>query len=477
MSNGNSVLSAVESAICSYDMISRGDRVLAAVSGGADSVCMLHALYSLKDKLGFKLYCAHLNHGLRGEDADRDEKFVADMCGRLGIKFFSKKLAAGYLSSEKGVTVEEAGRNARYEFFDELRQKHKLDKLATAHNKNDNVETVLMRILRGTGIDGLGGIPRVRADGVVRPLLEISRAEIEEYCVANGLEFCTDKTNFENDYTRNKIRNELLPYLEKNFGGASAAISRLSETAAADASFLNEYAERLYARLGSPMTDKKMVVLHAESLKMIRYSVASRVVRIAADKAMQGVRLEKKHVDSVLSLLDKETGAAADLPCGLRAELQYGWVHFESGDCGESAALCDENGFFAELEVGGCCVIESLNKKISLRTEKRDYKPKINETVLDFEQLEGKQLFLRNRRSGDRMVRFADGRTKKIKNILIDAKISRRDRDKIPLLCTGNEVLAVVGLCVSEKYRIKKSTERILVIEYGTGEKYQNTDR
>ena len=179
-----SISSLVVSTIDTHNMIKKGDKVMAAVSGGADSVCMLHILNRLKQDLKFTLFCAHVNHGLRGETADRDERFVKDLCKELKIPFFCGRFDVNKIADEEKLTVEEAGRKVRYSFFEKLKNEHGIQKIATAHNKNDNAETVLMRIIRGTGIDGLSGISYVREDGVIRPILDLSRAQIEEYLKA-----------------------------------------------------------------------------------------------------------------------------------------------------------------------------------------------------------------------------------------------------------------------------------------------------
>ena len=199
MNNENIVLQKVQETICRHNMIKIGDKVLAAVSGGADSVCMFHVLNQLKDKLGFSVFCAHVNHCLRGESADADESFVEKLCGEYDVPFFSKRVDVARLATDKKLTLEEAGRLARYEFFEEISRKENISRIATAHNKNDNAETVLMRIIRGTDVDGLKGIAYVRDDNVIRPVLDISRKEIEEYCAENSLDFCTDATNSENE--------------------------------------------------------------------------------------------------------------------------------------------------------------------------------------------------------------------------------------------------------------------------------------
>lgn len=471
MNTDNSVLQTVLKTVSEHEMLRSGDKVLAAVSGGADSVCMLHVLNELKTKLNIEIYCAHLNHGLRGEAADSDEAFVSRLCKKLGVKFFAKRVNVAEIAAEQKQTVEEAGRNARYEFFAELCAKYKLNRIATAHNKNDNAETVLMRILRGTGTDGLGGIPHKREDGVIRPLLNVSRCEIEKYCSENSLAFCTDATNADNDYTRNKIRNELIPYLMREFNPEICdSLARLAETVGADAGFIGGYAERLYDRLCSPLPNKKPVSLHVESLKMVDKAIVSRVVRIAAGKAVEGVKLEKKHVDSVLELMCGQTGAAVDLPQGLRAEVQYGWIVFSDKNEreNEQTISADSNEFFAEAFPDTGIFVESIGKNISFMVvDPKKHTLKINETMLNFDRLEKERLFVRSRRNGDRIVWFPDGRTKKIKNILIDEKIPKKDRDKIPLLCTGAEVVAIIGSRVSEKYKVTKETERALVIVYG----------
>ena len=468
MNNGNSLLKKVFETICKHNMISRGEKILVAVSGGADSVCMLHALNALKTSFGFSIYCAHLNHGLRGEAADSDERFVVELCGKLDIPVFTKTVDVRAFAKEKKISLEEAVRVLRYKFFDELSKKNKIDKIATAHNKNDNAETVLMRIFRGTGIDGLCGISYKREDGVIRPLLDIEKCEIEEYCKENNLSFCTDETNNENEYTRNKIRNELLPYIIENFNpDVVDSLSRLTETAKEDGEFLNNYAKRLYERLRSPLSSKKPVMLHIESLGLVSRSIAARVLRIAALDAAKDVKLEKKHIDDVFDLMTKETGSRISLPKGLVAEVQYGWLTFADGEKNPKA-LEDEQFFFTEVLPDDTVFVKNLDKNIYLKVKsEKGYKCKINEQALDFDKLEGQHLFLRSRRDGDRMVCFSDGRTKKIKNILIDGKIPRSDRDKILLLATGDEVLAIVGSRVSEKYKITNETERTLVIRYG----------
>lgn len=471
------VIGKIKSLAAENKMLCKGDGVLVALSGGADSVCLLHSLLKLEKELGITVFAAHLNHMIRGKEAERDERFVTDFCRKNKVKLFKKSVDVPKLAKELGLSCEEAGRKARYNFFDEIKQKEKISKIATAHNKNDRAETVLMRIIRGTGIDGLSGIPKTREGGIIRPLLNVSREEIEAYAKENGLEYCTDSTNLKNDYTRNRIRNELIPYLKENFNPAVVdALVRFSEVAAEDAEFLNAYAKRLYKRINNPLPQKDPCVLHTESLLMVENSVKARLIRLAAAEAMKDgeFKLEQKHIKDIISLCKKTSGCGVDISAKLRVENQYGWLVFVNRTLNDEKKSCGEEGFCIKVRPLETFFIEEINKEISFKiVDPKIYKKNPREVLADFDKLEGKQLMVRSRRTGDRMVCFADGGTKKIKSIFIDQKIPKGDRDKIPLLCADGEVVAVIGSRVSEKYKITKETRRALAVEYG---KYKGND-
>lgn len=471
MSISIKVREKIKETIKEYDMINAGSSVLVALSGGADSICLTHALFALAKEMKFKVFAAHLNHGIRGEEALRDENFAKEFCKRLEIPFFSKKVYAVEIAKSESISVEEAGRNARYEFFAEIKKEQNIDVVATAHNKNDAAETVLMRIIRGTGTDGLAGIKFVREDGVIRPLLKVSREEIEAYCAENKLEFCTDSTNSDNDYTRNRIRNELLPYIRENFNpSVTESLLNLSESAARDSEFLNSYARRLYFRLGSPMPNRKPVVLHIESIKTVDAAIEARLILAAAKEAMgESFYLEKKHIRDILSLKEKETGASLTLPKGLSVSVKYGWLEFtnNSEDKTKSVPKYYQSDYMAVIEPPCGYKIEGRGGTVYVkRALMKEYKKSAGDILLDEDKLCG-EVVLRNRRKGDKMAVFSDGRSKKIKSIFIDMKIPREARDDIPLICSGDEVLAIVGGRVSEKYKADKNSERVWVIYYG----------
>lgn len=241
-------VSKVRFAIAEHAMIQKDSRVCAALSGGADSVSLLRALCELSGELGAQITACHLNHGLRGEESDGDERFCRDLCKRLGVPFYSRKISVSELV-QKHESTEEAARRARYAFFEEALEHFGSGVLATAHNANDNAETVLLNLTRGTGLLGLCGIPPVRELGalgklVIRPLLYITRGEVEEYLGSLGQEYVTDKTNLSEDYTRNKLRRRVLPELENINPSVAAVIGRMTDNLRADSDFLETLADK-----------------------------------------------------------------------------------------------------------------------------------------------------------------------------------------------------------------------------------------
>ncbi len=456
------VFNSVRETIKRHYMLKEGDSVLVGLSGGADSVCLLHILKTLADEFHLQLFAAHVHHGIRGVDADLDAEFVENLCDTWGIPVFFKKVSAQEISQTEKVSLETAGRLARYRYFHEICRKKKIDKIATAHNQNDQAETVLMRVLRGAGIDGLAGIRYCRQDGVIRPLLDVSRKDIEAYCQENQLEYCMDNTNQENDYTRNRIRNQLLPLLEEAFNpNLLTALSKLGQNMAEDGTFLDGYAKRLYRRINGPISKRRPVVLDMESMQMVDPSIRTRLFRLAAEDAMgKGYQAERNHWESVAELLDKQTGAMAVLPHGLTVSVRYGWLAFENPldrkKAGQSMEVYD-------ITPDGVYDLKTGTVSLEIRE-----KPEIsgNQMMLDFDKLSGRSLVLRTRRSGDRIALFKDGKEKKLKDFFIDCKIPQQERDGIWLLCSENHVIAVLGYRIAEPYKADKNTERGLVITY-----------
>ena len=461
------VLDMLRKTVHKYDMLSDGDTVLVGVSGGADSVCLLHCLYTLQNEFKIRLAAAHVNHGIRGEEAERDENFVRELCRKLDIPFYLKKADVPKLAEQEDISEETAGRLVRYRFFKELCAEHNIEKIATAHNRDDQAETVLMRIIRGTGIDGLSGIQYCRKDGVIRPLLDVERTQIEKYCEENKLEYCTDSTNSQNDYTRNRIRNQLLPMLRSDFNPQiTEALAVLSQNMSSDGAFIRSYTERLYKRINSPAPSKKPVVLDIESLMMVDESIQIRLIRLAVSDAMgKGYHLERSHMEAVLGLLKKETGAGVSLPKGLFAVVRYGWLAFETPDDTQKYA-CREfsDGLHFEAEIGKTYDFDGYRVTLKLQDSGSRLLP--NQMIVDYDKVSEIPLEVRNRKRGDRISVYKDGKSRKLKDYMIDAKIPVWKRGSIPLLCSGTTVIAVIGYRVAEPYKAGKETKRGLVIEY-----------
>lgn len=235
--------------ILKYNMIENGDSVVVGVSGGPDSMTLLNILNNLKEKLNIKIYVAHINHMIRIE-ADEETEYVSNFCEKIGVDFFAKRIKVEEEAKKFKIGTEEAGRNIRYAFFEEVANEVGAKKIATAHNSNDNAETVLMNIIRGTSVSGLKGIEKIRDDKFIRPIIECNRNEIEEYCKEQDLDPRYDKSNQENIYTRNKIRNLLIPYIQKEFNpNILEGINRLSSIATEEEQFINKVVEKEYKKL------------------------------------------------------------------------------------------------------------------------------------------------------------------------------------------------------------------------------------
>jgi len=284
-----------------YNLIEKDDKILVAVSGGPDSLSLLNVLQNL----GYNLCVAHVNHGLR-ENANGDEKFVESFCQEKRIPCFIKKINLKEILN--GMSTEEAGRKERYDFFDEICQKENCTKIATAHNSNDNVETVIMNMIRGSGLSGLKGIEPKRGN-IIRPLIEISRNEIEEYCKENNLTPRHDESNDETIYTRNKVRIELIPYIEKNINSnVINNITRMSQIISDEERFILEMVENAYNDVVLKEEENKVIcdlkVFNKLDVVLKRRLILKMIIKVLGNAK----DIEKVHVDDVVKLCQNNVG-------------------------------------------------------------------------------------------------------------------------------------------------------------------------
>ena len=292
-----------------YNLIENGDKLVLAVSGGPDSISMLNILNKIKNNkiIDFDFCVAHVNHMIR-EEAKEDERYVENYCEKNGIEFYSKSIDVRKLAHNNKIGTEEAGRIARYDFFDEIAKKEKANKIAIAHNKNDKVETVIMNILRGSGISGLKGI-EAKSGKYIRPLIECKRDKIEEYCEKEKLEPRIDKTNFENIYTRNKIRNIIIPYIESEFNpNIVETISRLSELVGDEDDYIEKQVEKKYCEIVEEENEKEIII----DLKKFNFEekvIKSRIIIYTITRLLKTSKgISKIHIDDIIKLCNNNIG-------------------------------------------------------------------------------------------------------------------------------------------------------------------------
>ena len=294
-----------------YNLIENGDKLVLAVSGGPDSIAMLDVLneirYDKKANMNFDIVVAHVNHMIRKE-AEEDEKYVKDYCNKKNIEFYSKSIDVKKLANNNKIGTEEAGRKVRYEFFDEILNYAKANKIAIAHNKNDKVETMIMNAIRGSGISGLKGIEAKRGK-YIRPLIECERFIIEEYCNQKKLNPRIDKTNFENEYTRNKIRNIVIPYVKKEFNpNIIETLSRLSELVSQEEEYIEKQVKKIYKNILLEENEKQ-VVLDLKKFNFEETVIKSRLVLYTITRLFNTSKgIEKIHIEDIIKLCGNNIG-------------------------------------------------------------------------------------------------------------------------------------------------------------------------
>ena len=298
-----------------YNLIDTADKIVIGVSGGPDSMCLLHILNEIKNEFGFEIVVAHINHMIR-EEADEETKYVEEYCKKINVDCYVKKVNVVEKSNEEKIGTEEAGRKVRYDFFEEILNKVGANKIATAHNANDNAETVLMNIIRGTGTSGLKGIEPIRDNKFIRPIIECERAEIEEYCELQKLNPKIDKSNFENVYTRNKIRNIIIPEIKKEINpNVVNSLNKLSNLAKQENEFLQKYVDDIMEK--KLIIDKKInnsletnqLVLNLKQFNKLDSVIKNRVI-IKSIEIVKGNTqgIEKIHIDDIVKLCEKNVG-------------------------------------------------------------------------------------------------------------------------------------------------------------------------
>ena len=451
-------------------MTAPGDSLIVGVSGGADSVCLLYILRSLRKTLNIELTACHVMHGIRGEEAERDAAFTVDLCERLGVPCRVERRDVPHLAVQMNMTVEEAGRYARRQIFEQLRTETGARKIALAHHMDDLAETVLMNAARGTGIKGLASLRPVRGS-YIRPLLCAERAEIEEFLRREGLTYCTDSTNLDTEITRNAVREIILPETEERVNKKTRLhLSVLSREAGEVSDFLESECE---ARRRKYVSRREDAVFIEEAFLEESHLMQSMIVKSAlCELAGTEKDIARRHVEDILKLFANESGRRIDLPYRLMAVRKTGGISIS----GRKKQVREVPRGEVVLAPGTFAMEKGvLNVKI-LEYDGGAIPQNMYTKTFDYDKIED-TLKLRTRLPGDFIVINPDGRRKSFSDYLTDMKVDKELRDKIPLVARGKEILWAIGMRSGESCRVDEKTQRSLVMTFTNDNLEEQDDR
>jgi tRNA(Ile)-lysidine synthase len=461
----------IEQYVSKWDMLKKEDKVITGVSGGADSICLLFVLLELQKKIPFELVVVHVNHGLRGEDADGDEAYVKELCKEHGIvcEIYSENVEL--IAKNRKQSTEEAGRYVRREAFQKAMQTHGGTKIALAHHKNDSVETFFMNLARGTGLKGLGGIRPVVGE-YIRPLLCLERKEIETYLEERKISYREDESNASDDYTRNRIRNHIIPYMEqevnvKTVSHIADTMTRLQEIQ----TYLEEQTKECFEMCVKE--EKNGYIVLEEYFSKVPLVLKSLVLKeVLVRISGKEKDLEEIHLSDLQALLEKQVGRRVDLPYEIEAKRVYEGLRLYKKDLDTREMFCVEvdftDGAFKEYQWGTkriTCQLVKNGLKEAISVEKNDTKR------FDYDIISDK-VCIRTRQPGDYITIHSDGRTQKLKSFFINEKIPEEIRDEILLVADGHHILWIVGMRTNCMYHVSEHTKQILEINIDEGENH-----
>ncbi len=467
--DNKSFIEQVKNNILEHNLLETGNKIIVGVSGGADSVCLLKVFLELENEFDLKLFVVHVNHGLRGHEADYDQSHVIELCKNWGIPIKVCFVDIKALSKKLGISEEEAGREARYKIFEKALKNTGSDYIAVAHNRDDQAETVMLNILRGAGLDGLCGMSMIQGK-VIRPLLNISRSQILKYLEDKNINYCTDSSNISSKYTRNRVRNELFPEIKKLFEVDPVnQFYRLSTLISEDRNFIEQESKRAYNAV--VLTENDNVELSAAGLRTLSNAIAKRIIRLAWERINNSRKnLESVHVDQIITLCkNNRTGKKVELKNGIEVILSYDRLIFQK------AGKRYDKPYLYHFEREGFIQINELNATLEAKAFRDgnlaqlgdfDY---INETSLiqffDLDKLDG-EIVVRSRLEGDRIRPYRSKGEKKLKEFFIDRKVPNEKRCIMPLVAQGNKIIWVVGMRTSEDYRARNDTKNVLMLSW-----------
>lgn len=437
------MLERVEKFIIENNLISKGDRIIIALSGGPDSVALLHILEKLREKYDLKLGACHINHLLRGEDAMKDEEFAKTLCNKLHINFYSHREDIKAYSKKHNIGEEESGRRVRYDFFQKVLEENDYNKIALGHNLDDNVETFLFRLMRGTSLDGLNSIP-LKRDNIIRPIMNEKKKDILSFLQKNNFDYTIDHSNFENIYTRNKIRLDLIPYIEKEFNPLfvdkiSEMIEEIKETNSYFKEKLDGFIEEDKISIERILTLEKFLRKKLINMYLRRYEV----------------EVSREKLDNIDELIVSLGPKEINIGKGYTFKKGYNYIKVEKKTKKTSAKGKIALEINSKMMYNGYIIESKLLEK--LPSKKQGF-------YFDYDKLD-KNIYIRTRKDGDKFVPFGMTNKKKLKNFFIDSKVEKDKREMIPLILTGEEILLVGDLRGSNLFRVDKETKKVLLLK------------
>lgn len=462
------MLEKVENYIRQWKMLEKGDKVVIGVSGGADSVCLFLILEELQKKIGFEILAVHVNHGIRGEEAEADEVFVKELCEKKGIPCRTVSVNVPKMAAERRMSEEEAGRTARREIFEKEAKAWGGTRIALAHHQDDNAETFFLHLARGSGLRGLGGIYPVNGM-YIRPLLCVGRKEIEAYLDEREISYCTDATNMEDTYMRNRIRNHVIPYFkeeinEKTVEHMNRSMDQLREVW----DYMEHQMETAYQKCAAWKGEKICVKEEAYNRqeRLIRKMILRKALVLAAGHEKD---LEQIHVEKLEGLFEKQVGKKLDLPYGICACRTYEGIELERKK--KRPDEVEEEKKLDLKQVSGQIVYGKWEISYRIFEKEGCDRPIPKKTYtkwFDYGIIK-QSVAVRTRRTGDFIVIDENGRRQKLKSYFINEKIPAAERAGIPLIAEGSEILWIVGCRQSKAYQVTEQTTKILEITINGG--------
>lgn len=453
----------IKDTIKKHSMLSVGERVLTGLSGGPDSVCLLTVLNRLKDEFKLDLHAIYIDHGLRPDETQREMEFCRNLCEGLNVPFIIRSIDVKSYARERGLNKQEAARDLRYRTFHEVAHEVKAHRIALGHNADDQAETFLMRLFRGSGSTGLSGIPPVRGN-IIRPLIEIERKEIEHFLDEEKINFIIDSSNLKEDYLRNKIRLSLIPMVKEFNPNIIQTLAKTTDIRREEERYFEILVTRTLMKLISRKTNERIELFLAPMEAMDRV-IQRRVLRRAIEetKGLRGISFI--HIEDIVELIKNgKPGDRLYLPKGIRAIKQYSTLIFTSEPPVKLKPYT--------LEVPGELILKEAG--ILLKASIEDFVGAIHElpmlgdgktmAVFDAEKLKF-PLTLRARKPGDFFYPLGFGKRKKLQDYFVDNKILRDERDRVPLVVSGDDIAWVVGYRGDERFKVSEETKRFLRLE------------